>query len=330
VPDLLPRPQPFLQFLSLVETYVLLVRIRVQHGSISQDILTVAKMPSDDRKSADISVYGAQQSRSGTVADTPALYSTRTSYQESLRQDSETGEPLPLLRPDGQDSKIGSHHRQEQPYQLQKISSRSTNSHLGDALEALYQTQSTRSHPYAGDGTVAEAGSPATRGVQGIPPELRNITTEIIFVLVCSSGQLLFSFLLGNINVNQQAFRDALGIRNTQLPWLTGSYLVALGLSVILSGSISDLMPPRLVVLAAFAWLTVWNTIGCFALTPARSPLFFFVRAMQGLAVGVLVSGSMSILGRVYWPGQRKTRVFSAMAAMAPFGFWVGALQGGE
>ena len=50
---------------------------------------------------------------------------------------------------------------------------------------------------------------------------------------------------------------------------------------------------------------------------------------MQGLAVGVLVSGSISILGRVYKPGIRKTRVFSVMAAFAPMGFWVGALQGG-
>jgi hypothetical protein len=50
---------------------------------------------------------------------------------------------------------------------------------------------------------------------------------------------------------------------------------------------------------------------------------------MQGLSVGVIVSGSMSILGRVYAPGLRKTRVFSAMAAMAPFGFWLGAIQGG-
>jgi hypothetical protein len=53
------------------------------------------------------------------------------------------------------------------------------------------------------------------------------------------------------------------------------------------------------------------------------------MRAMQGLSVGVLVSGSMSILGRVYNPGIRKTRVFSTMAAMAPFGFWISALQGG-
>lgn len=50
---------------------------------------------------------------------------------------------------------------------------------------------------------------------------------------------------------------------------------------------------------------------------------------MQGLAIGVLVSGSTSIFGGVYKPGVLKSRVFSAMAATVPFGFSLGALQGG-
>lgn len=49
---------------------------------------------------------------------------------------------------------------------------------------------------------------------------------------------------------------------------------------------------------------------------------------MQGLAIGVLQSTSMSLLGRVYSPGIRKTRVFSVMSAMTPVGFLVGCLQG--
>lgn len=51
------------------------------------------------------------------------------------------------------------------------------------------------------------------------------------------------------------------------------------------------------------------------------------MRAMQGLAIGVLVSGSMSILGRVYKSSIRNNRVFSAMAATARLS--LGALQGG-
>lgn len=198
------------------------------------------------------------------------------------------------------------------------------------ARSSLAERRTSRVPPGpAFDGLAEEVGSPDKPVSQGRPPELRNLTSEIIFVLVCSAGQLLFAWFLGDVNVNQTQIKNALGIQNTQLPWLQGAFNVANALSVILSGSLSDLTPPKSMIVGAFAWLTAWNIVGAFALTPSRAILFFIVRAMQGLAIGVLVSGSMSMLGRVYSPGMRKTRVFSSMAAMAPFGFWLGALQGG-
>ncbi|EMC93791.1 hypothetical protein BAUCODRAFT_210636 [Baudoinia panamericana UAMH 10762] len=174
-----------------------------------------------------------------------------------------------------------------------------------------------------------EAGSASTLDHQGVPPELGSLTKEVIFVLVCSSGQLLFAFFYGDVVVNQQTLKVALGLQNTQLPWLVGSFLVANGLSVVVAGSLADLLAPKRIVLGALVWQALWNLVGAFSVTPSRVVLFFIVRAMQGLSVGVLVSGSMSILGRVYAPGLRKTRVFSAMAAGAPVGFWIGLLQGG-
>ncbi|CAI7677698.1 unnamed protein product [Penicillium manginii] len=172
-----------------------------------------------------------------------------------------------------------------------------------------------------------EAGSPSEAKYQGIPPEIGSFTAEVIFVFVCSAGLMLFSFLLGDITVNQEEFKRSLGISNSELPWLLGAYTTPLSLSVVISGSLSDLAPPRMIMVCAFAWLLVWNVVGVFA--TEKAILFYIVRAMQGLAIGVLVSGSMSILGRVYKPGRRKNQVFSAMSATAPFGFWLGGIQGG-
>jgi MFS family permease len=279
------------------------------------------------RQSADIIISGAEQGKSGNLISSAAPYSTRTSFDETP---SGAQTPTPLLTSRNEHThKNGALHSGEETYAIESITR--TRSHMGDALENLYKTQTARSQVTTGGdlGHEETGGLSPSSGSRGRPVELSSLTTELIFVLVCSSGQLFFSFFQGNVNVNQQAFRRALGIQNSELPWMVGSYLVALGLSVILSGSLSDLMPPRLVVVVAFVWLTIWNIIGVFSLTPDRATLFFFMRAMQGLSVGVIVSGSMSILGRVYAPGLRKTRVFSAMAAMAPFGFWLGAIQGG-
>ncbi|KAJ5279307.1 hypothetical protein N7478_004679 [Penicillium angulare] len=173
-----------------------------------------------------------------------------------------------------------------------------------------------------------EAASP-TRKRQGVPPEISSFSAELVLVGVCSAGLMLFSFLLGDMLAPQEQLKVALGITSTQLPWIVGAFNTANGLSVVISGSLSDLAAPKSLMVGAFAWLSAWNIVGAFSLHPSRYILFFVMRAMQGLAIGVLVSGSMSILGRVYKPGIRKNRVFSAMAATAPFGFSLGALQGG-
>ncbi|KAL4877954.1 major facilitator superfamily domain-containing protein [Aspergillus karnatakaensis] len=57
--------------------------------------------------------------------------------------------------------------------------------------------------------------------------------------------------------------------------------------------------------------------------------LYFVMRGMQGVAVGMLESNAMSMLGRIYKPGVRKNRVFATMSAMIPMGFGIGAIQGG-
>ena len=249
----------------------------------------------------------------------------------------------------------------EDVFQLHKVPTTRTrrDSHMGEALENLSRTLSVdihadndndldnvssrrmersgtrRSARYPSPSRMSdleeEAGWPSEpmSKSQGVPPELGSFTAEVIFVLVCSAGLLLFSFFLGDITVNQEECKRALGISNSELPWLMGSFTLPLSLSVVISGSLSDLTPPRALMLGSFAWLTIWNVVGVFSVTPATAILFYIVRAMQGLSVGVLVSGSMSILGRVYKPGLRKNRVFSAMSATSPFGFWLGGIQGG-
>lgn len=178
-------------------------------------------------------------------------------------------------------------------------------------------------------GLPEERGSPTNPISQGIPPELANLLAEIIFVLVCTAGQVIQSLTFGHVTVVQITFREALGIAPAQAPWLIGSSMLASGLSVIIAGPLADLAPPKFLMISAFLWEAVWNAVTAIAISPRLKILFFVARAMQGLAVGVLVSTPMSILGRVYNPGIRKTRVFSLMAAGAPFGFWIGCIQGG-
>lgn len=169
----------------------------------------------------------------------------------------------------------------------------------------------------------------SSRMTSRVPPEFSSQTEECLFVVICSMGQFLFALHLSNAFVNQITFIEALGISASNSPWLVGSFLVANGVSVVISGSLADLINPRWLILTAFLWLAAWNLVGVFSVTPSRVILFFLARAMVGFAVGTLCAAAMSMLGRIYKPGLRKNRVFSLMGAMIPLGFTFGGLQGG-
>lgn len=287
---------------------------------------------SDGPKGATRSVYELRSTATSTM-------SLSTTTADSIRRNSDELDDLPdsqdvteLHRVPTSRTRRGS-HMGEALENLASTLSHHQDNHLElDAIPSRRSERSTRrsfrhASPKRMPDLTEEAGSPSEAKYQGVPPEIGSFTAEVIFVFVCSAGLLLFSFLLGDITVNQEEFKKSLGISNSELPWILGAYTTPLSLSVVISGSLSDLAPPRMIMVGAFAWLLVWNIVGVFS--TEKAILFYIVRAMQGLAIGVLVSGSMSILGRVYKPGRRKNQVFSAMSATAPFGFWLGGIQGG-
>ncbi|KAI9157904.1 MFS-type transporter [Paramyrothecium foliicola] len=227
--------------------------------------------------------------------------------------------PFALLDPKGVTESLG------------RIQTGEPSTPLPDAVLELTRMRSRQTEAAASraSGFFEEVGSPTAPIFQGMPREFSNILAEIVFVLVCTAGQLIFAVTQGHMVVNQGVFQEALDILPSQLPWLIGSSMLSSGLSVIIAGSLADLAPPKPMMVGAFAWVAIWNLVAGFVIKPELKVLFFVARAMQGLAVGVVVSASMSMLGRIYSPGQRKNRVFSLMAAGAPFGFWIGCVQGG-
>jgi MFS family permease len=217
---------------------------------------------------------------------------------------------------------------ESQAYELHELQQISTNT-AGEQFLELGRIRS-RAHHESDAGVSLNVGhEPGSASKQGVPPELKNLFAESVFVLVNTAGQVIFSLTLGHVMVTQSQFQDALAIAPSQVPWLVGSSLLASGLSVIISGSFADLAPPKPLMVGAFVWQALWNAIAAASIKPELKILFFLARAMGGLSVGILVSASMSILGRVYNPGIRKTQVFSLMAAGAPLGFWIGCIQGG-
>ncbi|KAI1393029.1 MFS general substrate transporter [Hypoxylon trugodes] len=277
----------------------------------------------------------------GTGTETPYLGLETSAFPSGLAS------PDPLLGPSSHDyfaldrralaralGQAGGSSQNQIEIQMQTrdITDRDNEEVLLDPMLELgaIRSRSVAAGGHALDEEVGDTpGSNAPGTSQGRPPELPNLAAEVVFVLVCTAGQVISALTYGHAVVSQTTLRNDLGLPATQTPWILGSALLASGLSVITAGSLADLAPPKPLMVAAFAWSAAWHGVTAAAISPRLKVLFFIARAMQGLSLGVLVSASMSILGRVYKPGVRKTRVFSLMAGGAPIGFWLGCVHAG-
>lgn len=136
---------------------------------------------------------------------------------------------------------------------------------LSSATVELARMQNVRHAPAARPSDATPASQPVGTDLgeeqghapppmsRGIPPELPNLAAEIIFVVTCSGGQLVSALLIGHVAVTQAVFGAALDISSTQTPWLLGASMLPCGLSVVISGSLTDLISPKPLIVGAFA-----------------------------------------------------------------------------
>lgn len=163
-------------------------------------------------------------------------------------------------------------------------------------------------------------------GIQARPLSLNSFSHELLFILICSAAQLWTNINVGNVTVTLLHIQKSFDLDDTQLPWLSGAFSLANGSLVIIFGSLADQIGAKKIFLGGCVWLIIWSVV---AAVSKSAIVFFVARAMHGSAAGALIPSSIALLGWAYQPGQRKNRVFSAVGAMAPLGFILGAIEGG-
>ena len=164
---------------------------------------------------------------------------------------------------------------------MEEISA-SSQSQQPQEMEAVSQgPESPAERGQSGVDLVTDIENFTVPSTQSRPSEFSNLAAEIVFILVCSVGPLLFALFNGHIEVNQEVLVRTFDIPDSTTPWLIGSYLLANGVSVSVCGSLVDLVPLRTFMFAAFSWMTIWNIVGAVTVTiTSRWVLFNIVRTM--------------------------------------------------
>lgn len=141
-----------------------------------------------------------------------------------------------------------------------------------------------------------------------------------------TSVTILNSMLGGLLTVGLPTMAKQLDLPAHLLLWPPAVNALASGCTLLLSGSIADVVGPRYLYLVGNLFLGVFSLACGLAQTGIQLILF---RAFQGVAMSLCLPASVSIITNSFPTGRRRNIAFSCMGSGQPIGFSIGLVLGG-
>jgi MFS family permease len=183
-----------------------------------------------------------------------------------------------------------------------------------------------RALPQQGD-SCAQENVAADNGLENniSYPDLSRAKSAVVIV-TASSMMLMNSILTGILTVGLPVIADHIKLDESLLLWPASVYGLTCGCTLLLSGSIADLVGSRSTYLAGCGLLTAF-TLGC-GLAQTGIQLIAF-RAISGIAMSLCLPSAVSIITTTFATGKRRNIAFACLGAAQPFGFSLGIVLGG-
>lgn len=159
------------------------------------------------------------------------------------------------------------------------------------------------------------------------------LPSELLFVAVICSAQLLTQVGFGQTLVPSQVIGNALGATSPgQRSWTLAAFSLTVGTFVLPAGRLGDIYGSKKMVVAGWGWYALWSIIAGLAVFARRGQgaviMFSVCQALRGCGPAFLLPNALAIAGRSYTNGKRKNMVFAAFAMCAPVGGVLGSVFG--
>ncbi|KAE8448221.1 hypothetical protein EG329_009651 [Mollisiaceae sp. DMI_Dod_QoI] len=156
----------------------------------------------------------------------------------------------------------------------------------------------------------------------------RSISTwrAVVIIGTISCISLIASMLGGIMIVSLPTMARDIGLSGNLLLWPASVNALACGCTLLLSGSISDVVGGRKVYLIGSFCLVV-TTIACGVCRTGIELILF--RALQGVALSLCLPSSVSLITKNIPSGTSRNVAFACLGAGQPIGFSVGLVMGG-
>ncbi|PGH19295.1 hypothetical protein AJ80_04048 [Polytolypa hystricis UAMH7299] len=195
--------------------------------------------------------------------------------------------------------------------------SKSSFTNLELQLRAIPEAPDTSTTNLADDGAILQGHEFIT--------EVSRLKGSII-IATASGMMAMNSMLSGVLTVGLPTIAREVNLEESLLLWPASVYGLTCGCTLLLSGSMGDIIGCRTLYLVGCALLSAF-TLGC-GLAQTGIQLIIF-RAISGVAMSLCLPSQVSIITTTFPTGKRRNIAFACLGAAQPVGFSLGLVVGG-
>ncbi|KKZ62087.1 hypothetical protein EMCG_03450 [[Emmonsia] crescens] len=159
-------------------------------------------------------------------------------------------------------------------------------------------------------------------------PRLGSMSKSMAAVVIIAASSMVFmnSVLNGMLTVGLPSIARDTNLPENLMLWPASVFGLTCGCTLLLSGSIGDLIGSRTVYLTGSLLLSAF-TLGC-GLARTGIQLIMF-RAISGIAISMCLPTAVSIITSSFPTGKGRNIAFACLGAAQPVGFSIGLALGG-
>lgn len=149
--------------------------------------------------------------------------------------------------------------------------------------------------------------------------------TTVVILQLCTIN-FLAQFSSGVVTVCLPVIADSVSLQRSLYLWPTSVYSLTSGATLLIAGSVADLIGPRKVDLTGSLLIGVFTVACGFAQTGVQLVVF---RALEGVATSLHLPASVGLVAAAVPAGKSRNIGFASLGMAQPLGFSVGLVLSG-
>jgi MFS family permease len=190
---------------------------------------------------------------------------------------------------------------------------------------AVHATRGLRHHPSTLNESENDASLDTESSSQSLPVKVSNFRT-FLTIFTPSLVGFIASFSTGVITVGLPKIARTLSLDRSLYLWPSSVYGLTSGATLLIAGSIADIVGARPVELLGITLLGIFTLACAFSATGEQLVVF---RALQGVALGMHLPASVALISGAVPSGRARNFGFACLGFSQPLGFAAGLVLSG-